>query len=663
MPSSFMALVRNAILLFALVFVYGIVNFRMPKRKILGEILAGIATGLFAILIIMNPWEMESGLIFDARSVLLSVVAAFFGYVPALIAGVFAIAYRIFLGGDGVYAGVLTVIVSVTMGLLWRSLRSGKPKIRYFHEFFFFGLAVHVLVLLCQLAIPWPKAFDVIKNIALPFLVLYPILTAILGVALHHQRERNEQELTIRKDHVLLRALIESPEGLSAMAVDADGRILVFNSEFTTMIHRMSRNVPVVGDLLLDLVPDETIRGQMAADMSRAFAGEAFVVLRDDVNEHVTFEIKWSPIRDDTGAIVGATEFLQDVTERVRKDREILNLTRHDPLTGLMNRRAYSEELKRPMSEFRLPVSVVMADINGLKITNDAFGHAAGDQLLLLITEMFRRHFRSDDMIFRIGGDEFVVFLQETPRAMADAIVDAIKSEMERTVLFGLTVSVSFGIDTDVDGSELLDSIKFAEIEMYNHKLFEVSSNRGETIKAILSTLNLKNPREELHSRRVGEFCQLIGEGLGMRKEEVSVLKMLGNLHDIGKIAIEDSILNKSSPLTPEEWTIIRRHPEIGYRILASSTEFADIAEDILAHHERWDGKGYPKGLKGEQIPLRARIIAVADTFEAMTADRPYRKKVDPETALAEIERCAGSQFDPHIATCFVEAYEKRQSK
>ncbi|MFA5007233.1 MAG: HD domain-containing phosphohydrolase [Candidatus Izemoplasmatales bacterium] len=663
MSASLMALLRNAILLFALVFVYGIVNFRMLKRRLIGEIVTGLIVGAFAILVIMNPWEMESGLIFDARSVLLSVSSAFFGWIPAVIAGAIAAAYRIWLGGDGVYAGVLTVVVSVAMGLLWQRFRSHRKGIRYGYEFLAFGFLNHVLVIGCQLAIPWPKAFTVIGNIWLPFLVFYPILTAILALALQNQRVRNLQADQIRRDQILLRAVIESPKGMAAMAVDREYRFLVFNTDYRRIFEKLFGCTPRVGTSVVDLFPSDELRSAIKLDIDRALAGESYQSLRPAFAETLWFEALWSPIHDGGGEIIGATQFFQDVTERIKKDEEILYLSRHDPLTGLRNRRAYSEELKRPAETFDFPVTVVMADINGLKITNDAFGHAAGDQLLLKITETFMTRFREKDRIYRIGGDEFVVFLEGTEREAAEDIVDAIKAEFERTTLFGLSVSVSFGIDTNRDGTDLLESVKLAEIEMYDHKLVEISSNRGEAIKTILSTLRLKNPREDVHSHRVAEYCQMIGEGLRMRREQVAVLKMIGNLHDIGKIAIEESVLNKNGPLTAEEWGVVRRHPEIGYRILASSTEYADIAEDILAHHERWDGKGYPKGLRGEQIPLRARIIAVADTFEAMTADRPYRAAVTPEKALAEIKRCSGTQFDPDIAELFIAEYTRRNMK
>jgi len=544
--------------------------------------------------------------------------------------------------------------------LLWRRFRKNRTDIHYYLEFLVLGFLTHILVVACQLAIPWPRAFEAIGNIALPFLVFYPMITGVLAIALHNQELRVHQALTIRNDAIILKTAIDSPKNMAIVVVDRDMRYLSFNSFHAKSFQRLYGTNPQLGISILDCVSDEKKRELLKQNLERTLAGDAFQKPHTYLDGTEAFESNYAPIIDDNGHVTGATIFTQNITERQKKDQAILHLSYHDVLTGLLNRRAYSEELKRPAVERNYPITVVMADINGLKITNDAFGHFAGDELLLTVSALFKKHCRPQDQIYRIGGDEFVLFLPGTNRVAAEAIIDGIKAEMESTVLYGLTMSVSFGLDTDIDGADLTDSVKGAEIEMYNQKLFELSSNRAEAIKTILKTLNLKNPREDVHSRRVSEFCGMIGELLGMRREQIGVLKMIGNLHDIGKIAIEESLLNKPSALTPEEWKTIRRHPEIGFRILSTSNEYADIAEDILAHHERWDGKGYPKGLRGEQIPIRARIIAVADAFEAMTATRPYREAVCEEEALAEIERCAGTQFDPEIAQIFVAEYRRR---
>ena len=190
---------------------------------------------------------------------------------------------------------------------------------------------------------------------------------------------------------------------------------------------------------------------------------------------------------------------------------------------------------------------------------------------------------------------------------------------------------------------------------MYKHKIIENKGMRSNTINTIINTLHEKNPREEQHSRRVSEICQKIGIAIGFSEIKISKLKVVGLLHDIGKIAIEEGILNKPGKLTDHERDEIKRHPDIGYRILSSSYDMLELADCIMAHHERWDGAGYPKGLKGEAIPLVARIIALADSYDAMTSERPYRKALSEEVVLAEIRNNAGTQFDPEITRIFIE--------
>lgn len=197
--------------------------------------------------------------------------------------------------------------------------------------------------------------------------------------------------------------------------------------------------------------------------------------------------------------------------------------------------------------------------------------------------------------------------------------------------------------------------LKSAEDYMYRHKVIESNSMRGNIINVILNTLYEKNPREERHSKRVSELCQRIGVAMGLSETEINKLKVSGLLHDIGKIAIEEQVLNKPGRLTDQEWNEIKRHPDIGYRILSSSLEMMEIVQYILFHHERFDGTGYPRGLKREEIPLLSRIIAVADAYDAMTNARTYKKALDKDAAIKELIQNKGTQFDPHIVDVFIE--------
>jgi len=347
---------------------------------------------------------------------------------------------------------------------------------------------------------------------------------------------------------------------------------------------------------------------------------------------------------------------IQDVTDRKRAEEKIVYLSFHDQLTGLYNRRFFEEELKRLDVARNYPLTLVMGDVNGLKLINDSFGHAAGDELLMNVAEVLRKGCREDDLIARLGGDEFVILLPHTEAAETENILKRINTLAQQARVGSIELSISFGYETkrseDVDIRELF---KKAEDYMYKKKLFEGPSMRGKTIKTIIKTLHEKNKREEQHSHRVSALCQSMGEALDLQEGEVQELKTVGLLHDIGKIAIDENILNKPTKLTSDEWEEIKRHPEIGYRILSTVNGMAEMAEYVLAHHERWDGFGYPKGLKGKELPLQPRIIAIADSYDAMTSERSYRGALSNEVAIAELLKNAGTQFDPELVKIFIE--------
>jgi len=346
----------------------------------------------------------------------------------------------------------------------------------------------------------------------------------------------------------------------------------------------------------------------------------------------------------------------KNAIELMKRNEDICYLSYHDVLTGLYNRRFYEEEIIRMDTEGNLPISIIMGDINGLKLVNDTFGHDKGDKLLQAAAVAIQGICRSNDIVARWGGDEFIILLPKTTKVQIGEIIKKIKDQYSKKNVSGIDISISFGWDTKEKMDEdLVKVLKNAENYMYRDKSLENESVRSNMINTIIKTLHEKNPREEKHSKRVSEIGQKIGEAMGLSEIEVNKLKVVGLLHDIGKIAIEEDILNKEEKLTDQEWDEIKRHPAIGYRILSSSYEMLELAECILSHHEKWDGTGYPNGLQGEAIPRLASIISLADSYDAMTSERAYRKALSEERVLEEIKKNAGIQFEPEIARIFVE--------
>ena len=378
------------------------------------------------------------------------------------------------------------------------------------------------------------------------------------------------------------------------------------------------------------------------------------VVERPD-GSRILLEVLGTPVNDTEGKPWASLVTFMDITDRKKAENELLYLSYHDHLTGLYNRRYFEQELKNLDTPENLPLSIIMFDVNGLKLVNDSFGHDLGDALLKKSAEAIKKACREEDIIARIGGDEFVILLPRTTAAEAAQISNHIKELASDEKAANMELSISYGYDTKkTDNQSIIEIIANAENHMYRHKLYERSSIRSKITDLIMNTLFEKSDREAAHSNRVSSICQAIASKLNMGQDAVKKMKIAGLIHDIGKIGVDERILNKPGSLTAEERGHIERHPEIGWRLLSSTDEFSELAKYVLSHHENWDGTGYPNGLKGETIPLEARIISVADTYDAMTSERSYRKKMSRDEAVKELIRCSGTQFDPMVVDVFI---------
>lgn len=387
-----------------------------------------------------------------------------------------------------------------------------------------------------------------------------------------------------------------------------------------------------------------------AMETGRVSAGE--IASPDGRYWHITA----SPVTDEAGNVIGAVETTLEVTERKRYEEQLKYLSLHDQLTGLYNRAFFEEELKRLAGGRDYPITVLVADLDGLKLVNDTLGHAKGDEMLKACAGILRASLRRSDILARIGGDEFAVLLPRMDEKAAAEIARRITARVgEHNAQHPeLPLHLSWGYATSKGSEEPLEeTFRKADDLMYRHKLMHRTSARNQIISALLAVLEEKDFVAAGHAQRVEEWCLKVGERIGLSPRQTADLALLARVHDLGKVAVPDSVLFKKGPLTEEELNIMRQHCERGYRIALSSPDLAGVADLILKHHERWDGTGYPLGLKGDEIPVECRILAIADAFDAMTSRRPYREPVPVEAALAELKRCAGSQFDPHLVEVF----------
>ena len=353
-----------------------------------------------------------------------------------------------------------------------------------------------------------------------------------------------------------------------------------------------------------------------------------------------------------------------DITNIKNMETKLTYLSYYDQLTGLYNRSVFDEELIKGDTQENLPYTIAMVDVNGLKLTNDAFGHLAGDELLKHVANVLKKECRPDHIVARIGGDEFVLLLPKTDHEQARELVKRIYKAVAEDKIDNIVISVSIGWETKLSLEQTMqETFIKAEEHMYRKKLTESQSMRNQTIQVILNTLNEKNEREKIHSEKVSKISKRIGEILKLDAQTLKEIEIAGLMHDIGKIVVNEDLLNKTGKLTDAEYEEIKRHTESSYHILKSVDGYTKLADYVLSHHERWDGKGYPRGLTSTEIPFISRIITVADAYEAMVADRPYRNGMSSEDACKELASCAGTQFDPDIVAAFLESYHPEQEE
>jgi len=371
-------------------------------------------------------------------------------------------------------------------------------------------------------------------------------------------------------------------------------------------------------------------------------------------NQSYTFETSISPMYNKDETIIGAVLISRDITAAKQKQEEITYINQHDYLTQLYNRPMFIETYQKYIQTSNFPLTLMMIDVNGLKIFNDAFGHEYGDRVIISVAGVLHEVFK-DHFVERIGGDEFAVLIAKYDTEAIESLRHEARQKVSELKVNDLTLSISIGY-TMIDSNDvsLNEALKEAENQMYRFKITESMSVRNFAIQAIHKTLTDKYKEERIHSEKVSQLCTDTGIALGIRDERLEELRLAGMYHDIGKIAIPDAILDKPGLLTKEEHEIMKTHTKIGYIILRAADNYNRLAEYALTHHERWDGQGYPRGLKGDEIPLISRIISICDSYDAMTTTRVYRAQRTEDETVKEIIKCSGQQFDPKIAKIFV---------
>lgn len=374
-------------------------------------------------------------------------------------------------------------------------------------------------------------------------------------------------------------------------------------------------------------------------------------------------EIRWQQwthraLYNERSLLVDYQSVGRDITDRKEAEEQLRYLSTHDALTGLYNRHYFEKQMSLMENGEFEPMGLVMCDVDGLKIVNDTLGHDKGDILLKTVANLINQCFRKNDIVARVGGDEFAILLPETSEDTVKHTLNRIRQKVKEynqyTPELPLSISVGYAVRTSPE-TPVSNIFEEADNNMYREKLHSRLSARSSIVQTMMRALEARDFITEGHADRLQVLVVRMARELELPERTLNDLRLLAQFHDIGKVGVPDSILFKKGSLNDVEYSIMKRHCEIGHRIALSAPELVLIADWILKHHEWWDGRGYPLGLKGEDIPLECRILAIADAYDAMTSDRPYRQAMSHEQAVKELKKYAGVQFDASLVELFIE--------
>jgi diguanylate cyclase (GGDEF)-like protein/PAS domain S-box-containing protein len=485
------------------------------------------------------------------------------------------------------------------------------------------------------------------------------MLIKIIGEIFVNALVRKQAEEALRESEERYRTIFEDSRD-AIYITTREGIFVEVNQSLLNLFGYIREEMIGLNAMQIYVNPDERTRFQKEIEQNGSVKNYAVKFRKKDGTEMdcLLTSTLW---KDINGTILGYQGIIRDVTELKKVEDQLRYISLHDPLTGLYNRAYFEEEMHRIESGRYDSAGIIMCDVDGLKLVNDALGHYTGDNLLLATANILKESFREGDVAARVGGDEFAVLLPNSDHNAIEIARLRIQDAVERHNSSNppLPLSISIGSAIGAGSSIIMTNLfKEADNNMYREKLQNSLSARSTIVQTLMKALETRDFTAKGHISRLQKLSTDLAMSIGLQEQKITDLRLLAEFHDIGKVGISDHILFKTGPLTSEEIIEMQRHCEIGHRIALCTPDLIPIANLILKHHEWWDGKGYPLGIKGEEIPLECRIFAIAETYEAMTSDRPYHKAISHEEVMAELRRRSGTKFDPDLVTKFIEVLE-----
>ncbi|MDR3592725.1 MAG: diguanylate cyclase [Negativicutes bacterium] len=487
-------------------------------------------------------------------------------------------------------------------------------------------------------------------------------LVMLFSYALWRQFDRlHQKEISLQATERDYQHLLENMSD-GYYRTDSTGRIVMANPSMTRMLEYISQE-EVIGKLVHSLWFNAISGANYLARLQdKGFVADFSLDLRKKSGRPIPVSVSSHHYYDENEQPLGTEGIVRDISERQKTEEQLKHLSYHDNLTDLYNRAFLNQYLKDFEAHPAGGLGLIIIDVDGLKVVNDTLGHETGDGLLVYTAEVLRRNFLTQ-VIARIGGDEFAVVLPDIDEDRLEEEVDGLRASVDAANyaadggVLPLQLSIGYALDPGPDYN-MRSLFSTADRMMYREKLRQATGRRGTIIKSLKEMLSARDYITEGHASRMQNFAVALAHKANLHSGQLSDIDLFAQFHDIGKVGVPDRILNKPGPLSGEERKIMQLHAEIGHRIATASDELAPIADWILKHHERWDGKGYPLGLAGDAIPLECRILAIVDAYDAMTNDRPYRRAMTPAEAVDELKLGAGSQFDPELVARFMEVLD-----
>lgn len=635
--------------------------FRKQKQSLLVKILVGVMLVLAQVVIMLYPTFLGDIVAFDISTIIILIAYGFFGLLYGRITFITTflfilfryIFFKDFFGSPLYFIQLVPMLSAAIMAANVRKIVAGqKGPVNSLIIFFIMAMANSLVNLLYLLV--WDEVRANILEVLGIVLIFLPILALLDTLIMFQQRHQITTSEKLIASEALQRASINAPKEMEIFVLDRDFNYMSFNDFHARNLKLFFGGEAKIGANFLSQISNSQVRLRLEKSISRALNGENYdQEVPQGINKGKYLHDFYAPLYDKDGHIIGTTIFSYEITERKQREETITYLSYHDILTGLYNRRFYDDYVAG-LNDYNDEVILVYADINSLKVMNDLFGHEVGDELIIVVASKIKEAFRNFGIVARTGGDEIIIVIKNAELVFIDSIIEDLKEHLKTLTVQDIQVSVSIGRAVAQNGKEINQAMLYAEDLMYKDKAHDMSKHRSSILNVLLEKIQVLRT-SNVNDEEVIATALKIGKALELTSGELAYLKEVARLREIGNVVLPHDEFIKTIEVNEEDIELMHRKLEIAYRLILGTDDYNVIANDVVAHHENYDGTGLPRGLKGEEIPLKARIIKIAVAYCTYLSKKSGERLISKEEALKAIKAESGTHYDPHLVNIFIE--------